>query len=305
MLIELRDRGADGAGVVRRAAATGADDVRAGVEDVRDCAGGFFGRLLVNGFEILQNGEAGVGLDHGRELAAFAIEADDFGRARHVHASAAIERDDLRTAGFDEFGGLLGSDAHHRFVESAVGRKIVSERADDAGSAGGFGGVNREAEFLKRSLRLNDDGVDARFDERGGLLIEGSARIGFQKIAIRLKNCAQRADVAENVTGPFAERLPCDANAGLIDLAQILGVTMTLEHQRAAAKSVRDETISARFDITALDGQNAFWMSHVPHFAAIALLETGEHELGTHRAVADETTLANGFEKWFFHINVK
>src|SRR6266481_5281945 len=56
-LIKLFDCGADGAGVVRRAAATGADDVRARGENVRNRARGFFGRLFVNGFQILQNGK--------------------------------------------------------------------------------------------------------------------------------------------------------------------------------------------------------------------------------------------------------
>src|SRR4029077_18977047 len=102
-------------------------------------------------------------------------------------------------------------------------------------------------------------------------------------------------DVAENETGPFAKRLPCDSNTGLIDLAQIFSVTMTLEHERAAAEGVGDETISAGFDVTALDSQNALGMSHVPHFTAIALLETGKHELRSHRAIADKTTFKDGF----------
>src|SRR6266481_2737041 len=74
-LIKLFDGGAYGAGMVGRAAATGADDVRAGGEDVGHGARGFVRRLFVNRFEIFQNGKAGVGLDHGRKLAALAIKA--------------------------------------------------------------------------------------------------------------------------------------------------------------------------------------------------------------------------------------
>jgi len=49
-LIKLFDRAVDGAGVVGSAAATGADDVRAGGEDIWNGARSFFRRLFVNGF---------------------------------------------------------------------------------------------------------------------------------------------------------------------------------------------------------------------------------------------------------------
>ena len=38
-------------------------------------------------------------------------------------------------------------------------------------------------------------------------------------------------------------------------------------------------------------------MREVPGLAAVALLETGEHELRAHRTVADETACADGFMK--------
>jgi hypothetical protein len=50
-----------------------------------------------------------------------------------------------------------------------------------------------------------------------------------------------------------------------------------------------------------LNRENAFGMSHVPHFTAIPLLEAGEHELRAHRTIADETTFKDRFLKKFFH----
>jgi hypothetical protein len=76
---------------------------------------------------------------------------------------------------------------------------------------------------------------------------------------------------------------------------------MALEHERAAAESVGDETIGPGFDITALDGENALGMSYVPQFTAIPLLETSEHKLGAHCAVADKAPFEDSFPKWFFH----
>lgn len=207
----------------------------------------------------------------------------------------------MRAASFDEFGGLLGRDAHHRFVKGAVGGKIISERADNAGRAGGFGGVDGEAEFFERGLSFDDDGVDAGIDERGGLLIKRGASIGFGEIAVRFKNCAERADIAEDVTGTFAESFASDANAGLVDGANILVVTVAFEHERAAAEGVGDKTIGAGFDIAALHSENAFGMSEVPEFATIARFKAREHELGAHRAIANEAAFENGFAKRFFH----
>lgn len=55
-LIELCDGGVNGAGVVGSAAATGADDIRAGGEDFGNGTGGFLGRLFVYGFAFFENG---------------------------------------------------------------------------------------------------------------------------------------------------------------------------------------------------------------------------------------------------------
>src|SRR3954470_2370482 len=81
-LIELVNGCVNRTRMLGRAAAARADNVGAGGEDIGNSAGGFFRRLFVNGFEILQNGKSGVWLDHRRELAVFAIKAHDFCRAR-------------------------------------------------------------------------------------------------------------------------------------------------------------------------------------------------------------------------------
>ena len=58
---------------------------------------------------------------------------------------------------------------------------------------------------------------------------------------------------------------------------------------------LRDEAIGSGLDVTPLDLQHAVGMGQIPHFAAAALFEAGQHELRAHRAVADEAALAGGF----------
>ena len=42
-------------------------------------------------------------------------------------------------------------------------------------------------------------------------------------------------------------------------------------------------------------------MREIPEFAAGAAFEARQHQLGAHRAVADQTAFAQGFEQRFFH----
>jgi len=104
-----------------------------------------------------------------------------------------------------------------------------------------------------RRVLLDSEEIDrtggTSFNQRGGLLIEGGASIGFREITVRFEDCAQRADVAKNIAGSFAERFFGDANASLVYLAQIISVTMTPKHKRATAEGIADEAIGAGFDV--------------------------------------------------------
>jgi hypothetical protein len=81
----------------------------------------------------------------------------------------------------------------------------------------------------------------------------------------------------------------------------IVGVTMPFEHDPAAAKGIRYQAIRACHDIAALNLSDAIRLNEVPVFAAGALFKPGQHQLRSHRAITDETTLTNRVEQGRFH----
>ena len=151
------------------------------------------------------------------------------------------------------------------------------------------------AEFVERRLGFDDDRVDAGGDERTGLLLQCRLRLSGRQFAIGFEDGAERPDIAQNKAGPVAERLAGDAGAGGIDGRQVVLVGVAPEHQAAAAKRVRDQTIGARLDVPPLDREHAFGMGQVPSLAAGALLQAGEHELGAHGAVANQAPSQHDF----------
>ncbi len=87
------------------------------------------------------------------------------------------------------------------------------------------------------------------------------------------------------------------------DFAQLLDVPVPLEHQPTAAKRIRDKTIRARFCVTPLNREHAIRMRKIPGFATVAVREAREHELRTHRAIADKPAMPQSFEQGFFHFD--
>jgi hypothetical protein len=76
---------------------------------------------------------------------------------------------------------------------------------------------------------------------------------------------------------------------------------MPPEHDAAAAKSIRDQTIRAGLRVTPLNRQHTIGMRQVPQLAARTALETGQHQLRAHGAITDQTPLERGFMQKFFH----
>lgn len=289
---------ADGAGMIGGAAAAGADDGGAGLEGGGDGLGHGRRGLFVDGLHILEDGQSGVGLDHDGEGAVFAVDAGDLGGAVHVHAGAAVEGDEVGAAFRGEGGGAVGVDAHHGDVEGAVGGEVVGEGGDDGGGAGGLGGGDSDAEFLEGGLGFDDDGIGAGLDEGEGLFVVDGLGLVLGHIAVRFEDGAEGAEVAEHAAGAVAEGLAGDADSGLVDGADVVGVAVAGEDSAAAAEGIGDEAIGAGFGVAALDLEDAFRVGEVPVFATAALFEAGEHELGAHGAVADEAAVADEVVEW-------
>ena len=101
--------------------------------------------------------------------------------------------------------------------------------------------------------------------------------------------------------GISAEGLADNFHGGPIDFNDVFGVAVAVEHDARAAEGVGQNAVRAGFGIAALDAQHLFGMRQVPLFAAVALFQAGEHQLGAHGAVAEQGTLFKGFEQWLFH----
>src|SRR5436189_65959 len=88
-------------------------------------------------------------------------------------------------------------------------------------------------------------------------------------------------------SGSTAERLPGDLDSGAIDRPDVAGLAVAIEHDGGPAERVRDQAVGSRLDVPALDGEHPLRMRQIPGFAAVALLEPGQHQLRAHGAVAD------------------
>ena len=163
------------------------------------------GCFVVDDFHLDQLRQAGVGLGHHRQAGHLLVADDGLAGSRHVHAGAAVERDDVGPLLFHELGRPLRIDAHHRAEGRAVERDVVGHRADDARRAGILGRANRDAQFFEAGLRFDDDRIGAGVDQRAGLLLERFADLLFREIAVRFHQPAERADVAEDVALAIAE----------------------------------------------------------------------------------------------------
>ena len=105
------------------------------------------------------------------------VALDGLARALHVHARAAIERDDVGAVLLHERRGALGIDAHHGAERRAVERDVVGHRTDDARRRRPLRAAMPEAQLLERRLRFDDDRVGAGVDQGLRLLGERVAHL--------------------------------------------------------------------------------------------------------------------------------
>ena len=91
------------------------------------------------------------------------------------------------------------------------------------------------------------------------------------------------------------------SDRGLVDFDDLIAATMAIEHDPRAAKGVGDDAVGAGLGIAPLDREHALGMREIPGFAAVALLEAGEHQLSAHRAVAEQGPFFDRFQQSFLH----
>ena len=70
-----------------------------------------------------------------------------------------------------------------------------------------LGGLNAEQQFFEGGLGFDDDGVGAGIHQGLRLLAEGVAHVFFGELAEGLHEAAERADIADDVSGLAVEGL--------------------------------------------------------------------------------------------------
>jgi hypothetical protein len=133
------------------------------------------------------------------------------------------------------------------------------------------------------------------------LFFKRNAGVGHRKITVRLQHRPERTDVAQYVAGAVSECLAGDAAGRVIDAAHLVRLTVARQPDAGGAEGVGDQTIRAGLRVAALEFQDPVGMRQVPQFAAPALLQTGEHELGAHGSVTNKTAFPQDFQQWFLH----
>jgi hypothetical protein len=81
----------------------------------------------------------------------------------------------------------------------------------------------------------------------------------------------------------------------------MVGLGMASEHDARAAKGIGDEAIRAGLHITSLNGEHSLRMYEIPCLAALALFQSGEHELCAHGPIAEQGSLSDCVLQKYLH----
>ena len=146
-------------------------------------------------------------------------------------------------------------------------------------------------QFFERGLRFDDDGVRARIHQRRGLFVEGAAHLGFGEIAVGLQQAAKRTDVAEDVAVSAPKAWRAISTPAWLISTTLSALEWRLSMMREPPKVLVRMQSDAGLGIAALDGQHPLRMREVPCLAAVALLQSGQHQLRAHGAVAEQGPL--------------
>ena len=122
--------------------------------------------------------------------------------------------------------------------------------------AGGFaGGQDRFAQFVDFRECLENQQIDAGFDEHFDLLAKDGARLRKAGGAEWFQPDAQRSHGPRH-KGLVACRLPRDTHAGLVDRAKFIRIAERRQTLAVSAEGVGFQNFRARFDVVPMNFPN-------------------------------------------------
>ncbi len=174
---------------------------------------------------------------------------------------------------------------------------VEGERSDDAGRADLLGGSDGVAQLLEARLGLDQQPIDARFDERCRLFGQRLTRHRLRYIAVGLDQSSQRPDVTEHEAGTVAEGLARLDRTGAIDRLDLGAEAVSLEHDAAGPEGIGGQAVGPGINVGALDGEHLIGTFEVPALPTSAGLQTGPLQLGPHRPVGEQHSIGERLQQ--------
>ena len=103
------------------------------------------------------------------------------------------------------------------------------------------------------------------------LLLECSRDLGFARNRRTAPSDRRTVRYRRARSPPGRRRLRARSNRGPVDLGDLVGLRMAIEHDARTAERVGDDAIGPGLGVAPLDGQHALRMGQVPCLAAVAL----------------------------------
>ncbi len=169
-------------------------------------------------------------------------------------------------------------------------------------------GDHRRLDLEEVHARLDDEQIDATFEESGGLLLVGVAELGEADVpeARKLRAGPDRTgDVAgPSVRGELVGDLPGETAGGDVEVVGLVGDVVLVEHRREAAEAGRLDGVDADVEERGVHAADDVRTGEAQHLVAAlerlaAEVVGGEIEtldVRAERAVEDDDPFGNGIE---------
>jgi hypothetical protein len=213
-------------------------------------------------------------------------------RQRELRPVAAVDPDDVGPEIAEHLSDVLGAGAvgHRAFaVERHRGGDRELRRTLPRG-------LDRDAQLIEVSERLEHEQVGAALRERPRLLDERRARQRQLVGAVWPRDVARRPDRAPHIR-LVADDLARDLRARDVEAAHLADEPVTLEPRGVGAEGVRLDDLGAGLEVVGVDLLDHVGPRDVELLEVLSDEDPALVEQRPHRAVRDEQSFLDGFEE--------